>query len=126
MPQERQCESQCFYTLKLNKNRWPLVTLSDLQLITNGRVAIFHCKYGSIQSYAYCGGARGRLGWSSAGDMVKRGYDVTVFEAPHELEGASLRDPGVSPAQEVVDIEIEGLRKMGVKFITNCIVGKTI
>ena len=52
---------------------------------------------------------------------------MTVFEALHELGGVLRYGiPEFRLPNEVVDVEIEGLRKMGVKFITNCIVGKTL
>ena len=59
--------------------------------------------------------------------MAKRGYDVTVFEALHEIGGVlKYGIPEFRLPNKIVDVEIEGLRKMGVKFVTNCIVGKTI
>ena len=59
--------------------------------------------------------------------MAKRGYDVTVFEALHEIGGVlKYGIPEFRLPNKIVDVEIEGLRKMGVKFMTNCIVGKTI
>lgn len=69
----------------------------------------------------------GPAGLSFAGDMAKRGYDVTVFEALHEIGGVlKYGIPEFRLPNKIVDVEIEGLRKMGVKFISNCIVGKTI
>ena len=69
----------------------------------------------------------GPAGLSFAGDMAKRGYDVTVFEALHEIGGVlKYGIPEFRLPNKIVDVEIEGLRKMGVKFMTNCIVGKTI
>ena len=69
----------------------------------------------------------GPAGLSFAGDMAKRGYDVTVFEALHEIGGVlKYGIPEFRLPNKIVDVEIEGLRKMGVKFVTNCIVGKTI
>jgi glutamate synthase (NADPH/NADH) small chain len=69
----------------------------------------------------------GPAGLAFAGDMVKQGYDVTVFEALHELGGVLRYGiPEFRLPNDIVDIEIEGLRKMGVKFETNCIIGKTI
>lgn len=69
----------------------------------------------------------GPAGLSFAGDMAKRGYDVTVFEALHEIGGVlKYGIPEFRLPNKIVDVEIEGLRKLGVKFMTNCIVGKTI
>jgi glutamate synthase (NADPH/NADH) small chain len=69
----------------------------------------------------------GPAGLSFAGDMAKFGYDVTVYEALHEIGGVlKYGIPEFRLPNEIVDVEIEILEKMGVKFITNCIVGKTI
>ncbi len=59
--------------------------------------------------------------------MAKLGYDVTVFEALHEIGGVlKYGIPEFRLPNAIVDVEIENLRSMGVKFINNCIVGKTI
>jgi glutamate synthase (NADPH/NADH) small chain len=64
---------------------------------------------------------------SFAGDMAKLGYDVTVFEALHEIGGVlKYGIPEFRLPNNIVDVEIRNLEKMGVKFIKNCIVGKTI
>ncbi|MFI3239734.1 MAG: FAD-dependent oxidoreductase, partial [Bacteroidales bacterium] len=69
----------------------------------------------------------GPAGLSFAGDIVKRGYDVTVFEALHEIGGVlKYGIPEFRLPNSVVDIEIDVLSKMGVKFEKDCIVGKTI
>ncbi len=69
----------------------------------------------------------GPAGLAFAGDMIKQGYDVTVFEALHELGGVLRYGiPEFRLPNEIVDLEIDGLKKMGVKFMTNCIIGKTI
>ena len=59
--------------------------------------------------------------------MAKRGYDVTVFEALHEIGGVlKYGIPEFRLPNKIVDVEIDGLRKMGVRFEKDCIVGKTI
>ena len=59
--------------------------------------------------------------------MAKLGYDVTVYEALHEIGGVlKYGIPEFRLPNAIVDVEIENLRAMGVKFITNCIIGKTI
>jgi glutamate synthase (NADPH/NADH) small chain len=69
----------------------------------------------------------GPAGLAFAGDMIKLGYDVTVFEALHELGGVLRYGiPEFRLPNDIVEVEIEVLKKMGVKFITNCIIGKTI
>lgn len=127
-PQERQCESQCFYTIKLNKEA---VAIGHLERFAadyeqqSGEMSIPEVAPPNGIKIAVVGS--GPAGLSFAGDMVKFGYDVTVFEALHELGGVLRYGiPEFRLPNEVVDIEIDVLKKMGVKFITNIIVGKTI
>ena len=69
----------------------------------------------------------GPCGLSFAGDMAKYGYDVTVFEALHEIGGVlKYGIPEFRLPNAVVDVEIENLTKIGVKFVKDCIIGKTI
>lgn len=126
-PQEVQCESKCFYTLKLKKQP---VAIGNLERFA----ADFERESGeiSVPSVAEPNGIKvavvgsGPAGLAAAGDLVKFGYDVTVFEALHEIGGVlkygipEFRLPNV-----IVDVEIENLRKMGVRFEANFIVGKT-
>ena len=125
-PQEKQCESKCMH-LKMGK---PAVAIGYLERF----VADYERESGniSIPEIAEKNGIKvavvgsGPAGLSFAGDMAKRGYDVTVFEALHEIGGVlKYGIPEFRLPNRIVDVEIEGLRKMGVKFLTNCIVGKT-
>ena len=69
----------------------------------------------------------GPAGLSFAGDMAKLGSEVTVFEALHAIGGAlDYGIPEFRLPTAVVDVEINNLKAMGVEFITNCIIGKTI
>ena len=69
----------------------------------------------------------GPSGLSFAGDMAKKGFDVYVFEALHEIGGVlKYGIPEFRLPNRIVDVEIENLRKMGVHFQTDCIIGKTI
>ena len=69
----------------------------------------------------------GPAGLSFAGDMVKYGYDVTVFEALHEVGGVlKYGIPEFRLPNQIVDVEIDNLARMGVTFLKDCIVGKTI
>ena len=84
-PQERQCESQCFYVQKLNR---PAVAIGHLERFAadyeraTGNIAIPEIESSNGIKIAVIGS--GPAGLSFAGDMVKRGYDVTVYEALHE------------------------------------------
>lgn len=126
-PQEKQCESMCIH-LKMGK---PAVAIGYLERFA----ADFERESGSISvpEVAAANGIKiavigsGPAGLSFAGDMAKRGYEVTVFEALHEIGGVlKYGIPEFRLPNRIVDVEIEGLRKMGVRFLTNCIVGKTI
>ncbi len=127
-PQERQCESTCFYVQKLKK---PAVAIGHLERFAadyereSGNIAIPEIAPSNGIKVAVIGS--GPAGLSFAGDMVKNGFDVTVFEALHELGGVLRYGiPEFRLPNNIVDVEIDVLAKMGVKFNTNCIVGKTI
>jgi glutamate synthase (NADPH/NADH) small chain len=126
-PQEKQCEAKCFYVDKLDK---PSVAIGHLERFA----ADFERESGvsSIPETALPNGVKvatvgsGPASLSFAGDMVKYGYDVTVFEALHEIGGVlKYGIPEFRLPNSVVDFELENLRKMGVKFETNYIVGRT-
>jgi glutamate synthase (NADPH/NADH) small chain len=126
-PQEKQCEANCFYTQKLGK---PPVAIGYLERFAadyereSGNISVPHTDSPKNIKIACIGS--GPAGLSFAGDMAKRGYDVTVFEALHEIGGVlKYGIPEFRLPNEVVDVEIENLKKMGVKFETNFIVGKT-
>ena len=126
-PQEKQCESQCMH-LKMGHKP---VAIGYLERFT----ADFERESGHISfpDLAPRNGKRvavigsGPAGLSFAGDMAKLGYEVTVFEALHEIGGVlKYGIPEFRLPNKIVDVEIENLRKMGVSFVKDCIVGKTI
>ena len=126
-PQEKQCESKCIH-LKMKKAP---VAIGYLERFAadyereSGNISVPEVAEKNGIKVAVIGS--GPAGLSFAGDMEKRGYDVTVFEALHEIGGVlKYGIPEFRLPNKIVDVEIEGLRKMGVKFVTNCIVGKTI
>lgn len=126
-PQEKQCESKCIH-LKMKKEP---VAIGYLERFAadyereSGQISVPEIAENNGIKIAVIGS--GPAGLSFAGDMAKRGYDVTVFEALHEIGGVlKYGIPEFRLPNKIVDVEIEGLRKMGVKFISNCIVGKTI
>lgn len=126
-PQEVQCEQKCFYVEKLNQ---PSVAIGYLERFAadwereSGEIAIPECAESNGIKVAVIGS--GPSGLSFAGDMAKLGYDVTVFEALHEIGGVlKYGIPEFRLPNAVVDVEIDNLRNMGVKFITNYIVGQT-
>lgn len=126
-PQEIQCEANCFYTIKLNK---PPVAIGFLERFAadyernSGKMAIPEIAESNGIKMAVVGS--GPAGLAVAGDLAKFGYDVTVFEALHEIGGVlKYGIPEFRLPNEIVDVEIDNLKKMGVKFRINFIVGKT-
>lgn len=126
-PQEKQCECKCIH-LKMKKEP---VAIGYLERFAadyereSGQISVPEIAEKNGIKIAVIGS--GPAGLSFAGDMAKRGYDVTVFEALHEIGGVlKYGIPEFRLPNKIVDVEIEGLRMMGVKFISNCIVGKTI
>jgi len=126
-PQEKQCESKCIH-LKMNE---PAVAIGYLERFAadyereSGNMAIPECAPSNGKKIAVVGS--GPSGLSFAGDMAKLGYDVTVFEALHEIGGVlKYGIPEFRLPNAIVDVEIANLEKMGVKFVKDCIIGKTI
>ncbi|MBO7160508.1 MAG: NADPH-dependent glutamate synthase [Paludibacteraceae bacterium] len=126
-PQEKQCESQCIH-IKMGKKPVAIGYLERFAAdyeresgqMSTPEVAPSHgIKIGVVGS--------GPAGLSFAGDMAKLGYEVTVFEALHEIGGVlKYGIPEFRLPNKIVDVEINNLEKMGVTFVKDCIVGKTI
>ena len=126
-PQEKQCESKCFYLQKLKK---PSVAIGYLERFASdferesGHITVPEVAHANGIKVAVIGS--GPSGLSCAGDLAKLGYDVTVFEALHEIGGVlKYGIPEFRLPNSVVDVEIDNLKKISVKFVTNFIVGMT-
>ena len=126
-PQEKQCESKCIH-LKMGE---PAVAIGYLERFAadyereSGHIALPHVAPKNGIKIAVVGS--GPAGLSFAGDMAKYGYEVTVFEALHEIGGVlKYGIPEFRLPNKIVDVEIENLEKIGVHFVKDCIVGKTI
>ena len=126
-PQEKQCESKCIH-LKMGKKP---VAIGYLERFAadyereSGNISVPEVAASNGKKIAVIGS--GPSGLSFAGDMAKFGYDVTVFEALHEIGGVlKYGIPEFRLPNKIVDVEIENLQKMGVKFVKDCIIGKTV
>lgn len=125
-PQESQCEGKCVLGIKgdpvsigklerfiADWSRKNNIDLSDREDSKNIKVAVI---------------GSGPAGLTCAGELAKKGYDVTIFEALHEPGGVLVY--GIPefrlPKDDVVKPEIENIKKLGVKIETNVIVGRTI
>ncbi|MBQ9073277.1 MAG: NADPH-dependent glutamate synthase [Muribaculaceae bacterium] len=126
-PQEKQCESRCLYH-KMKKEPVAIGYLERFAADTerlSGNVSMPEIADKNGIKVAVVGS--GPAGLSFAGDMAKRGFDVTVFEALHEIGGVlKYGIPEFRLPNAVVEVEINGLRALGVEFIKDCIVGKTL
>ena len=129
-PQEKQCESQCIH-LKMGH---PAVAIGYLerfcadfanaQAHNDGMSAAKPLNDGMMK-IAVVGS--GPAGLTFAGDAAKYGYEVHVFEALHEIGGVlKYGIPEFRLPNAIVDIEIDGLRALGVQFHTDTIIGKTV
>ncbi len=126
-PQEKQCESKCIH-LKMGKKP---VAIGYLERFAadfereSGQISVPEIKEKNGIKVAVVGS--GPAGLSFAGDMAKMGYEVTVFEALHEIGGVlKYGIPEFRLPNKIVDVEIDNLAKMGVKFEKDCIIGKTL
>jgi glutamate synthase (NADPH) small chain len=127
-PQEVQCEVNCFYVQKL---KLPSVAIGNLERFAadtetaSGKMNIPEVKERNNIKVAVIGS--GPAGLAASADLVKLGYDVTVFEALHEFGGVlKYGIPEFRLPNSIVDNEISILKKMGVNFVKNFIVGKII
>ena len=123
-PQETQCEGKCILGIKgepvaigkLEKFVGDYLLKNNLEISipekNNHKIAVV---------------GSGPAGLTAAGDLAKMGYDVTVFEALHKTGGVLTY--GIPefrlPKDKVVQKEIENIKKLGVHFVTNEIIGKT-
>ena len=126
-PQEKQCESQCIH-LKMGHKA---VAIGALERFAadyareSGEMPAPEVAPANGMKVAVVGS--GPAGLSFAGDMAKLGYAVTVFEALHEIGGVlKYGIPEFRLPNSIVEHEIENLRAMGVEFVKDCVVGKTI
>ena len=124
-PQEKQCEAKCIH-LKMNSKP---VAIGYLERFVADNAATQPGKPSqsntTSQKIAVVGS--GPAGLTFAGDMAKYGYQVTVFEALHEIGGVlKYGIPEFRLPNRIVDKEINGLRALGVEFHKDTIIGKTI
>ena len=123
-PQEEQCEQVCIRGkkgepvavghLERYVADWARENLDFQQLIaepTGYRVAVV---------------GSGPAGLTCAGELAKKGHDVTIYEALHRTGGVlAYGIPEFRLPNKIIDAEVDGLRKMGVKIICNVVIGRT-
>jgi len=126
-PQEEQCEGDCLIV----KSRKDSVAIGHLERFVadyeraTGNVGIPEIAPPTGKRVAIVGS--GPAGLSAAGDLVQKGHEVRVFEALHELGGVLIYGiPEFRLPKDIVRQEVDVLRRMGVQFETNVVVGKTV
>ena len=125
-PQESQCEGQCV----LGKRGEP-VAIGALERFAadfereNELVELPPCAASTGKKVAVVGA--GPAGLTVAGDLIRRGHDVTVFEAFHQAGGVLVYGiPEFRLPKQIVAAEVEYLRRLGVKLELNQVIGKSI
>jgi glutamate synthase (NADPH/NADH) small chain len=125
-PQENQCEGGCV----LGKKGAPVAIgnlerfIADFERLS-GQLGLPAIAPSTGKSVAVVGS--GPAGLSVAGDLIQKGHRVCVFEALHELGGVLVYGiPEFRLPKSIVKGEVDNLRKMGVEFETNVVVGKSV
>lgn len=125
-PQENQCEGKCVLGIK-----GEAVSIGKLERFTadyarEHNITTATAAPSNGKKVAVIGA--GPSGLTCAGDLAKKGYDVTIFEALHKAGG--VLEYGIPefrlPKEKVVKAEVENIKKLGVKIETNVIIGRTI
>lgn len=123
-PQETQCEGKCILGVKGEP-----IAIGKLERFVGDWIIEnkidFEVEEKKDEKVAIIGG--GPAGLTAAGDLAKKGYQVTIFEALHKLGGVlSYGIPEFRlPKEKVVDKEIENLKQLGVEFKTDSVIGRT-
>ena len=125
-PQEDQCEGTCIMGKKFGP-----VGIGYLERFVadyereSGQIGLPAIAPPTGKKVAIVGS--GPAGLSAAGDLVQKGHQVTVFEALHEIGGVLIYGiPEFRLPKEIVRQEVENMKRMGVEFQTNVVVGKTV
>jgi len=125
-PQENYCEGACVL-----KGKFGSVSIGRLERFVadyarkNNIIKLPECEKNNGLKVACIGSGPSSL--AVAAELRKKGYDITVFEGLHQLGGVLRYGiPSFRLPREIIDFEIENLKKMGVKFIKNVLIGKSI
>ncbi len=126
-PQEKQCEAMCFYVQKMKKEAVAIGYLerfaADFER-NSGKISIPEVSSSNGIKVAAIGAGPASL--TFAAEIKRLGYEITVFEALHDIGGVlKYGIPEFRLPNFIIDSEINILRKMGVQFVTNFVVGKT-
>ena len=122
-PQEKQCESRCIY----NKMKKQPVAIGYLERFAADSATEIPVSAATPVGIRVAVAGSGPAGLSFAGEMASLGFDVTVYEALHQIGGVlKYGIPEFRLPNSIVDREINALKAMGVKFERDVIIGKTL
>lgn len=121
-PQETQCEAKCVRAIKGEP-----VGIGRLERFVADNAKICDNQKEEPNGHKVAVVGSGPSGLTYAGDLIKKGYEVTVFEAFH-TEGGVLTYgiPEFRLPKQIVKDEVDKLKKLGVKFETNVVIGSTL
>ncbi|MBR1779127.1 MAG: NADPH-dependent glutamate synthase [Clostridia bacterium] len=125
-PQEKQCEKNCVQGIKSDPIAIGALEryVADKYIFENFAPKASSCQPDRLLKVAIAGS--GPAGLTCAGNLANLGYNVTVFEALHALGGVlSYGIPEFRLPKAIVEKEIDNLKRAGVKFETNVVIGKT-
>ena len=125
-PQEDQCEGTCVLAKKKDS-----LAIGNLERfvadweIKTGQIGLPEIAPATGKRVAIVGS--GPAGLSAAGDLIQKGHGVRVFEALHEIGGVLVYGiPEFRLPKDIVRREVDNMRKMGVEFETDVVIGKTV
>jgi glutamate synthase (NADPH/NADH) small chain len=125
-PQENQCEGACVLS-----KRFSSLAIGNLERLVadferqTGQLGLPQRATATGKKVAIVGS--GPAGLSCAGDLAIKGHEITVFEALHEIGGVLVYGvPEFRLPKDIVRQEVENMRKLGIDFQTNVVIGKTV
>ncbi|WP_289771417.1 NADPH-dependent glutamate synthase [Faecalibaculum rodentium] len=123
-PQESQCEKYCVRGIKAQP-----VGIGRLERFVadwHRENSVEHAERPASNGRKVAGVGAGPAGLTAAGDLARRGYDVTIFEALHVAGGVLMYGiPEFRLPKAIVQKEIETLKDLGVEIVTNFVVGRS-
>ncbi|MDR3124597.1 MAG: NADPH-dependent glutamate synthase [Endomicrobium sp.] len=122
-PQENQCEKSCILNMKNESIAIGNLERYSADVTANDKDENISIEKNNVK-IAVIGS--GPAGLTCGGDLLKQGYDVTVFESLHDTGGVLRYGiPEFRLPKEVLDVEINKLKNLGMKFVLNTLIGRT-
>jgi glutamate synthase (NADPH/NADH) small chain len=124
-PQEKQCEARCVVGLKGDAVSIGRLERFAADSLLEGESRLPEVAPATGKKVAIVGA--GPAGLATAGELIQKGHEVTVFDALHKPGGVLLYGiPEFRLPNAIVDSEVQALRRLGVKFVMNTIIGRAM